>query len=76
MLIWIRDSAETNLTSIQEDAVSIPGLTQPVKDPALRELWSRPAAIVPIRPLAWESPRASDVVPKKKKKDKNKYINK
>ena len=75
MLIWIRDSAETNLTSIQEDAVSIPGLTQPVKDPALRELWSRPAAIVPIRPLAWESPHASDVV-QKKKKDKNKYINK
>ena len=35
----LRDSMETNLTSMHED--SNPGLTKWVKDPALRELWCR-----------------------------------
>ena len=61
-------AGETNLTSNQEDAASIPGLTQQVKDPALLLrggvghrhssdltllwLWCRPAAVSLIRPLA------------------------
>ena len=51
-------------TSIHEDAGSIPDLTQRAgvscgighrhgSDPVLLWLWHRPAAVAPIRPLAW-----------------------
>ena len=63
-------SAVTNLTSTQQDADLVPGLTQWLKDPALLWPWCRPAATVPIGPLAWKLPYAMSVALKKTKKKK------
>ena len=42
-------------------------------DPALLQLWYRPAAIAPLRPLAWKPPYAKGrTLKSKKEKEKEK----
>ena len=79
----------TNPTSIYEDAGSIPGPNQPVKDLAFCELWCmsqmqlgsdvtvavvQAGSATPFRPLAWESLYAASAALKRQKKKKDYFL--
>ena len=62
-----QDSAETNLSTIHEDADSIRGLSA-LRIQHCHELWCRSAAVAPIGPLVWEPPYAAGATLKSEKK--------
>ena len=43
-------------------------------DPVLLWLWTRPAAVAPIQPLAWELPYAAGVALKRPKKKREEQV--
>ena len=61
-------AAETIRLGTMRLRVQSPASLSGFKDPSLLGLWHRPAAVAPIRPMAWEPPCAAGAALKSKKK--------
>ena len=67
-------AAETDPTTNQEVAGSIPGLLSGLRIWRCCEVWCRPTAVPPIRPLAWEPPYIAGAALKNKEKKKKEFV--
>ena len=73
MRLWIPSLA--SLSALRIIAVSCGVGRRHSSDPVLLWPWCRPAAVAPIRPLAWESPYVAGGALKNKQTKKNDYKN-
>ena len=73
MGLWIRSLASLSGLRIQH-CLELWVSHRHGSDPVLLWLWYRPAAVAPIRPLAWEPPSAAGVAERKKENIKERFL--